>query len=274
VHLQAFEGRIRVRHPKVFNGKLIAAAIICCAGASILMAGMGQDQDLQARRREELASPPKVLPTDLMQQVKALGARMRTSGKEESAYDGQFVDGAGREKRLHVVHQISGELRIESPDEKSELSFDGDAAQGIKDRNGESLVDTFVLDTPEGMVYAFRNGASAQLLGRGFAADSSRPDSNAPHYDVYEITAPERTHKGSAMRVRRYYFDSETGLLASTRYTDRSGVAVETRFLGWGQIEGSAYPSRIERYEDGHLAFAFVAGSITGRSKPAKTNSK
>jgi hypothetical protein len=258
----------------VFKGKLMVAALACSACAWILTSRIGQAQSLQSRHREELASPPKVLPTDLMQQVKALGGRMRKAGKEESDYDGQLVDEKGSQKHLRVDHQISGVLRIDDLEDKTALSFDGDAVLGIKNRTDESLVDTFVLDTPEGMIYAFRNGASAQLLGRGFVPDSSRPDSNAPHSDIYEITAPDRTHLGSAMRVRRYYFDSETGLLASTRYVDRSGVAVETRFLNWGEIEGSVYPSRIERYEDGHLVFAFVAGSIAGRSKQAETHSK
>jgi hypothetical protein len=263
-----------VKYPNVFKGKMMVAVLACCACAWVPTSRSGQAQNLQSSRREELASPPKVLPTDLMQQVKALGARLRKAGKEESDYDGQFVDDKGSQKHFRVDHQISGVLRIDNLDEKTALSFDGDAVLGIKNRADESLVDTFVLDTPEGMIYALRNGASAQLLGRGFAPDSSRAASAAPHYDVYEVTAPERTHAGSAMRVRRYYFDSETGLLASTRYVDRSGVAVETRFLSWGEVDGSVYPARIERYEDGHLMFAFVAGSIAGRSKQAETKSK
>jgi hypothetical protein len=124
------------------------------------------------------------------------------------------------------------------------------------------------------MIYAVRNGDSMQLLGRGFVSDSKRSDPKAPRYDIYEVTSPDRTNKTTGLRARRYYFDSQTGMLASTRYTDRNGVAVETRFSGWAQVDGSAYPSRIERYENGRLSFAFVAGTVTTRSKQGSDISK
>jgi len=265
-----------VRYPNVFIGKwsLAVVVLVCSVCELIPIPSLGQTQNSQARRREEQAKAPKSVPTDLMQQVSAMGVRMRAAGKEESAYEGQLIVESGSQKPTRVVHQISGVLRVENLEEKSELTFDGDVVTGIRDRFGESIVDTFVLDTPEGMLYALRNGASAQLLGRGFSFDSKSSHPGAPRYDIYEITAPERTHRGSEMRTRRYYFDSETGLLASARFVDRSGVAVETRFSVWVEVDGSLYPSRIERYEDGHRAFAFVAGSISGRSKQAETKSK
>jgi hypothetical protein len=209
-----------------------------------------------------------------MQQLQVLGSRMRTAGKEESVFQGQFVDATGQQKPLRVIHQISGLVRIESLSDKTALSFDGDATQGIKDHDGESLLDTFVSDSPEGLIYAVRNGASMQLLGRGFVSDALRADPKAPRYDIYEVTTPDRTNKTSGLRARRYYFDSQTGLLASTRYTDRNGVTVETRFSAWGQVEDSAYPTRIERYENGHLSFAFAAGAVAARSKQDSAISK
>jgi hypothetical protein len=263
-----------VKFLSAFKRKWILAALVCCVCLPIsgLRAGLAQNPDM--RRREEQASVPKVLPTELMQQVKMIGARMRNAGREESDYDGQLTNDTGTPKHLRVDHQISGVLHVEYVDEKTELSFDGDLAVGIKNRSDESLVDTFVLDTPEGMIYALRNGAAAQLLGRGFNTESKSSEAQLPHYDIYEITAHERTHPGGEMRTRRYYFDSDTGLLASTRYIDRSGVAVEARFMSWGEVDGSLYPSRIERYEEGRLIFAFVAGSIAGRPKQAETKSK
>jgi len=261
-------------YPNVFNGKSCAGILVFYVGALVAMPHIGRAQNPQALRREEQSKAPKVLPTEMIQQVKALGKRMRAVGREESIYDGQFVVEAGDPKRMRVEHQISGVLRVENLDEKTDIIFDGDVVTGVRDRSGESLVDTFVLDTPEGVIYALRNGASAQLLGRGFSPFSITAGSATPHFDIYEITALERTHPGSEMRTRRYYFDSETGILSSTRYLDRSGVAVESRFSVWTEIDGSLYPSRIERYEDGHRTFAFVASSISGRSKQAETKSK
>jgi len=242
--------------------------------ASILIPHAGFAQDAKAGQRQALASVPTGIPSDLMQQVTVLGQRMRISGKEESVFDGQLVDATGQQQALRVIHQISGVVRIEGPKDKTTVSFDGDRTQGIKDPTGESLLDTFVMDTPEGMIYSVRDGASMQLLGRAFVSDAKRSDVNAPRYDIYEVTAKERTREDGVLCVRRYYFDSKTGLLASTRYKDRRGVTVETRFLGWGQVDGSSYPSRIERYENGRLSFAFVAASVLARSKQDSAISK
>lgn len=231
-------------------------------------------QEAVIRQRDVLASVPKAMPSDLMRPVAALGARMRIAGKEESVFEGQFVDATGQKKALRVIHQISGVVRIESPADKTSLSFDGDATQGIRDHDSESLVDTFVSDSTEGMIYAVRSGASLQLLGRGFVSDSKRSDPQVPRYDIYDVTSPDRTNKTSGFRTRLYYFDSQTGLLASTRYTDRNGTAVETRFSGWGQVDGSMYPSRIDRYENARLVFSFVAGTVAARSKQDSSNSK
>lgn len=264
-----------MRHLSFFGISIGVTAVIAgCICVSICFSQTGWSQEAMARQREALASVPDAIPSDLMQAVAALGRRMRTPGKEVSVFEGQLVDAAGRQKALHVVQQISGVVRIENPEEKTLLNFDGEETQGIRDHNDESLLDAFVSDTPEGMIYAVRNGASMQLLGRGYVSDAKRSDPQAPRYDIYEVTFPDRTNRYSGLRIRRYYFDSQTGLLASTRYMDRTGVAVETRFSGWGQVDGSAYPSRIERYENGRLSFAFVTGTVVSRSKQNSGNSK
>lgn len=263
-----------MRHCPFGSTFLTIAAMSLWIFASIPFPQTGFAQDAVSRKRDELASVPKAIPSDLVQQVQVLGSRMHTAGKEESVFEGQFVDVTGQQKPLRVIHQISGAVRIESPKDKTTLSFDGEESQGIRDHDGETLLDTFVSDSPEGMIYAVRNGGSMQLLGRGFVSDAKRSDPQAPRYDIYEVTTPDRTNKTFGLRARRYYFDSQTGLLASTRYTDRNGVAVETRFSGWGQVDGSAYPSRIERYENGRLSFAFVAGTVVARSKQDSAISK
>jgi len=263
-----------VKHCLIGSTHLMNAAIVAWICMSMFFPRIGLAQDAEARKRDELASVPKAIPSDLMLQVQGLGSRMRTAGKEETVFEGQFVNSAGEQKPLRVIHQISGAVRIESPEDKAESSFDGEFSRGIRDHDGESLVDTFVSDSVEGMIYAVRSGGSMQLLGRGFVSDSKRSDPKAPRYDIYEVTTTDRTNKASGLRTRRFYFDSQTGLLASTRYMDRNGVAIETRFLNWGQADGSKYPSRIERYENGNLTFSFVAGSVTARSKQESAISK
>jgi hypothetical protein len=64
-------------------------------------------------------------------------------------------------------------------------------------------------------------------------------------------------------RVKRYFFDSATGLLATTQYTDeRLGLNIETRFPAWQNVQGSSYPTRIERFENGQQVFAFTFDEV------------
>jgi hypothetical protein len=75
--------------------------------------------------------------------------------------------------------------------------------------------------------------------------------------------------------MKRYYFDSDTGLLNSTRYTDATvstGLRVETRFSNWGQVEGSAYPGRIERFEDDRSVFTLIISAASSRPRRDATN--
>ena len=75
-----------------------------------------------------------------------------------------------------------------------------------------------------------------------------------------------RCKNEKVLRSKTYYLYTSTGLLESTRYKDKTvnpPVAVRTRFSIWGTIDGSAYPARIDRYEDGELEFTFIAEEIT-----------
>jgi hypothetical protein len=41
-------------------------------------------------------------------------------------------------------------------------------------------------------------------------------------------------------------------------------IKVETRFSAWGTIDESAYPARIDHYENDALVFSFIATTIDG----------
>ena len=250
----------RVKMP-INPRRCIFAYLILCA---ILTDAQGQD--LQIGKREQHSFVPKVLPSALQYQVQALGTRIRTAGKEETALDAQFVNDVGNKKSIHIVCQISGLVRIEGIHDKRAVTFDGEFTHGVADRTDESLLDSFVLDTPEGMLYSLRQGASMVLLGHDFQADfQAATGFKGPRYDVYLVTAPDRIRRAGALQARRFYFDSATGLLASTRYSDSAGVNVETRFLNWEHVDGSAYPITLERYENGRLTFSIAVTTVTGQ---------
>jgi hypothetical protein len=157
------------------------------------------------------------------------------------------------------------------------LSFDGHRGNGITSRKeDEALMEVFVMDYSEGMLASVQQGEAVRLIGRGFGPDPRLvPDYKGPRYDIYEVTGPVRCRQDQLVRSKLYYFDSATGLLQSTRYYDRSvkpPVKIETRFSNWGDIEGSAYPARVDHYEGGKLVFSFIAESIEGGASIDKAN--
>jgi hypothetical protein len=223
-------------------------------------------QDVKIGKSEQPTLAPKGLPSAIQHQVQVLGTRMQSAGKEETVLDAQFLDDVGNKKSIHVLHHTSGMVRIEGVHDKTAVAFDGEFTHGVVDRTDEALMDTFVSDTPEGMFYSLRNGASIVLLGHDLQPDSrATSDVNGPRYDVYVVTAPDRIRGSHTLQARCFYFDSATGLLASTRYSDSAGVSVETRFLNWELIDGSAYPTTVERYENGRLTLSIISTKVTGQ---------
>jgi hypothetical protein len=121
------------------------------------------------------------------------------------------------------------------------------------------LLETFAVDSIEGLLGLASQGSDVRLFGRGFGPDPAtlRPGEEAPRFDILEVTGPIPGRPGNVIQSRRYYFDTETRLLASVRHTE-GGRKIETRYSNWGQLEDSAWPGLIERYEAGTLVFAFT----------------
>jgi hypothetical protein len=210
------------------------------------------------------------IPSIFGQQAASLGKRLRTTGKEKTVYRGQLFDKDGKSTPARVVHQLPGLIRLEGfKGQGGPISFDGKNSRGITSRRSdEGLLEIFTTDFPEGLFDSAQKGAAVRLLGRGFGPDPGlEPSYTGPRYDIYEVTGSVRCREDQLMRLKRYYFDTSTGLLQSTRYYDRSvspPVKMETRFSVWGNIDGSAYPARIDRYEGGQLVFTFIAEDIAG----------
>jgi hypothetical protein len=219
------------------------------------------------------------IPSMFQQQLNSLGNRVKAKGKEKTVYEGELFDSAGNSKRVRVIHQLPGLVRLEGfkKDNTQVLSFDGERGNGIAaSKEDESLIEVFIMDLAEGMLASVQQSAAVRMLGFGFGPDPvANPNYSGPRYDVYEITGPVQCRKDKLIRSRLYYFDSQTGLLQSTRYYDRSvtpPVKIETRFSMWGKIDGSAYPARIDHYKGGKLAFSFIAETIAAEASIDKAN--
>ncbi|MBI4471610.1 MAG: hypothetical protein HY646_03010 [Acidobacteria bacterium] len=210
------------------------------------------------------------MPSEVRQPIAALGERVQRTGKEVTTWTGEFTDANGTRSTVELIHQLPGLVRLQAANSRV-LVFDGNSRRGSGGfvTNDEDLLESIVLDSAEGMLWSLQEGGSMRLLGLRFGPDPKRlPDYNGPRYDIYEITGETHTRQDRLRRTKRYYFDSNTGLLVRTRYRDsRRSVDVETRFSRWATVDGSAYPGSIERYEAGRLVFAFHATNVSHSPK-------
>jgi hypothetical protein len=138
------------------------------------------------------------------------------------------------------------------------LSFDGERATGVISNSDEAALEVFTMDLPEGMFASLRSGAALQHLGNRFGPDLRlNPNYTGPRLDIFHVTARSPISHDPELRTKFFYFDSATGYLQRTLYGDS-----ETRFSDWGIIDGSAYPGRVDHYENGQLVFSFTAAKI------------
>jgi hypothetical protein len=209
------------------------------------------------------------LPGIASPQLDPLGARVRMEGKELTVLTGEYLDSSGQRRTAQIVHQLPNLVILRGfMSGNRELKFDGSRQPAGLALNEETLLEVFVSDVVEGMLTSIQDGAALRLLGREFKPSAeTAPSYTGPGYDIYEVTA--RIPFGSAEKVRTkfYYFDSASGLLLNTRYQDASlmpAIRVETRFSDWRLVDGSAYPGRIERYENDRRVFSFTTTNASG----------
>ncbi|HEX4999921.1 MAG TPA: hypothetical protein VFY29_17000 [Terriglobia bacterium] len=192
----------------------------------------------------------------------ALGERMRVPGRERTTLTGQVTDRYGRQAAARVTLQTPGLVSLRGFNAGAELKFDGNPVVLPMSREDAALVETFTADLPEGLFAAVQAGGALRLLGVDFAPESETADHKEPHYDIYTLTYPVNTSPDRPVRIKRFFFDTETGLLARTTYIVDE-TPVETRFSDWRRIDGSMYPSQVERYENGERVFVFNITGVT-----------
>jgi hypothetical protein len=239
--------------------------MILLASVVIAVSATGWTQGKRGTNRRFSA-----LPAAVAQQEAAVGARLNSAGKERTVYLGELVDAQGNRSPAQVLHQLPTLVRLEGFSPGRVLSFDGERATGVLTKTDESAIEVFAMDVPEGMFAALRKGASLRHLGNGFGPDPRvNPNYKGPRLDIFNVVGQALVGLNRPVQSKLYYFDSESGFLQTTRYTDNTAyppIPKETRFSGWHMIDDSAYASRIEHYEHGRIVFSFSAKAIT----PAK----
>jgi hypothetical protein len=200
-------------------------------------------------------------------QTDALGDRMKTAGKERTVLSGEFTDDRGSKSTVQVAHQTPGLViaRGIRPDGQP-LKFDGRPPALPLAKAEERFIESFTADTAEALLDAERNGLAVRSLGFGFKSKTETPDHPEPRFDIYQVTLTSKTRTEARKVTKLFWFDSATHLLAQTTYKDGESK-IQTRFLDWGTADGSKYPSRVERYEDGNAVFAFKATAVAAGQK-------
>ena len=251
-----------VRHTLLILTILLLTAGLCATAS-------GQNGNGNGNGRGNSNSKSNRIPNMFRRHFDALGKRVKPNCKEKTIYSGELFDNRGGSTNARVILQFPGMVKLEGfKDNGASLSFDGERSHGVTSQEDEALLETFLIDFPEGMLASIQSGAAVRIMGRGFGPDPKLiPDYSGPRYDIYEVTGEIYCRQDQTKRTKRYYFDSKTGLLQSTRYVNRAvnpPSKIETRFSVWGNNDGSAYPARIDHYEAGQLKYTFIATEIRG----------
>ena len=221
-----------------------------------------------AHGQKTTTGPPQdllnVLPSAVTPHADALGERVLRAGKERTALVGQLVDERGERVSMRVTLQLPRMVGLEGlrPNMPAIVSDGRSSVHSVSKTEGE-LLEIFSSDTAEAMLAFVKEEAAIHVLGRRVKASGQGTDS--PLYDIYEVVAAVPSGATTLERLKRYSFDSGTGLLARTEYLDETyspPVAIEIRFSDWQRVEDSAYPGRLDRLENGRLIFSWIATRI------------
>jgi len=240
------------------------ALLRCLFVLSLLSTVVRAQGPILVGRRELFTDVPSLLEPH----AAALGERVVKPGRERTILEGRLTRGQN-EQTVRITAQLPNLVDLDGFMPGPPLRFDG-STRGRNSKANDELLEMFTADTAEGLLQASRTGAAIQLLGRRFPADAN---SDAPPdvlYDIYDSSADVPSNSDPLLRLKRYAFDSTTGLLAYTRYEDSTvtpPVDVEIRFGEWTVFQDSFYPRRIERRENGIVVFTFVAEAIQAGPK-------
>jgi len=215
-----------------------------------------------------------VLPSALEVHAAALGRRVAVPGSERTVYSGFLDSDAVGRTPLRIAVQLPNLVRVDGfRPNAPPVVFDGENPVYPAGSIEGQLVEIFSSDTPEGMLAAIKDGAAARLLGRRVLL-TGKGSANTQRADIFEVALPVLSNPSGRDRLKRYYFDSETGLLVKTEYLDElfsPPISVEVLFAGWITQNGSTYPKQIDRKENGRSVFSLTLSSIDAlpRQDPA-----
>jgi hypothetical protein len=218
---------------------------------------------------------PYTVSSPVRQIVIALGDRVQRPGKERLTLTGS-LNQQGTISQIQIIRELPGLLRIdESGGKNKSLAFDGTTLNGSSatDAGDEDLAETLESDTAESFLAKFGPGASVRRLGDRFKVKGETGFGS--QVDIYEVVSPVTLKRNKQTTMKRYMFDSGTGLLRRVVYAaTQSGkvVLVQTLLSNYSFASGYPVPGRIARSVDGTEVFAFtLTSAVVAAATPDST---
>ena len=205
--------------------------------------------------------PGYSVPSPMRQIVSALGDRVQKPGNERVIVIGTLKR-SGISSTLQVIRQMPGYLRIDEAGGKNRsLAFDFTPLKGSSpiDSEDEDLAESLDDDTAESFLSGLAPGVSIRRLGDLFAVKGDT--GFGATVDIYEMVSPVKFKQDKQPVVKRFMFDSKTGLLRRVVYSAAAGgskVLVQTVYSDYSNVGGYVLPGTISRQVAGSEAFAFT----------------
>ena len=212
---------------------------------------------------------PLSFPIQLQGALMALGDRLQKPGKERQTFTGTLTN-SGQNYAVRVTLELPNKVRIDGAwGTTRSVGFDGSknwASGGSISDSDEDLLETLLEDSPEGMLFAVRRNAGLRAIAT-FARfdDGSTPNYKGPLVDILQVTGPTESRDAKTTRVKHYFFDSTTRLLAEVDYfvkrADGSTAAVRVQRSNWTTVNGEKVPGTVTRIENGQVALSLSTSS-------------
>ena len=215
----------------------------------------------QASRQNRRYAPLQMVPPAIRQVVDALGPRVQRSGNERLTLTGTLTGATGA-STLRVVREWPAATRIDETGGKGQsavVTANRVAGRQPLDARDEELLEALDADSPEYFLDSLQSGGAVRLLGHRFLVRGRTGFGAA--VDIFELTAPVRARNNKEPAVKKYMFDSMTGLLAEVSYNRNVGgrlTRIKTEYSEYVSVNGHLVPGRIRRVVDGQPVFTFV----------------
>jgi hypothetical protein len=212
---------------------------------------------------------PLSFPLQLQGNVMALGSRLQKPGQERETLVGTLTDSSGSSPGK-VTFELPNKVRIDwMGGTIRSIGYDGTsnwASDGNLSAQDQNLLETFLEDSPEGMLNSITQTASLRVIAT-FARfdDGTTPNYKGPMVDIFQVVEPVVSNNTKPMRQKHYYFDSTTRLLTEVDYilggSGGSPVGVRVQRSNWNSVGGQLAPGTVTRIENGTTVFSLSSGS-------------